>query len=121
MDRCDDGGEGHQLCRHGIQRTRLSRDHRIAVSRRACGGAANDAPRNLCCSGPPHSRRADPAAGGAVVMQTLHIILKDLNRLRWLLLLWVGILIVRVTFWSLDISVGDGLAYAFLVGQSIIV
>lgn len=53
--------------------------------------------------------------------QTLHIIGKDLNRLRWLLLVWVGIIAARVALWSLDVSAGSGLAYAFLVGQSIIV
>jgi len=56
-----------------------------------------------------------------MMTETLHIISKDLNRLRWLLLLWIGILVVRVTFWSLDISEGDGPAYALLVGQSIII
>jgi ABC-type transport system involved in multi-copper enzyme maturation permease subunit len=55
------------------------------------------------------------------VTQALHIIAKDLSRLRWLLLLWIVILAVRVGLWSLDVSVGDGVAYAFLVGQSIVV
>ena len=52
-------------------------------------------------------------------MQTLHIVGKDLRRLRWLLPVWIAILVARVTLWSLDVSQGS--SYALLVGQSIIV
>jgi ABC-type transport system involved in multi-copper enzyme maturation permease subunit len=52
-------------------------------------------------------------------MQTLHIVGKDLRRLRWLLPVWIAILVARVTLWSLDVS--QGRSSALLVGQSIIV
>src|SRR4051812_26343388 len=116
MDRHDHGGTRRPFCRCCLQPAGFRCDHSVAIPRRACGSPADDAARDLRRPGPAQPRR--PGPGGAVVSETLHILRKDLTRLRWLLLVWVAVLIARVAFWSLGTSTHSGFAYAVVVSQS---
>ena len=50
--------------------------------------------------------------------QTLHILRKDLKRLRWLVLIWAVVLLVRVGFWSTGTNPTESLAYSFVVNEA---
>jgi len=52
------------------------------------------------------------------VTETLHIVRKDLKQLRWLLLLWIALLIARVAAWSLGLAPRGGQEYEFLLQRS---
>lgn len=50
--------------------------------------------------------------------ETLHIVRKDLKHLRWLLLVWLALLIARVGFWSLGVTPSSDQGYGFLLQRS---
>ena len=50
--------------------------------------------------------------------EVLHIVRKDFKQLRWLLLMWVLLLVARVPAWSLGLSPGNDPGYSFLLQRS---
>jgi hypothetical protein len=52
------------------------------------------------------------------VTEALHIVRKDVKHLRWLLLVWVALLIGRVAFWSLGVSPISDQGYWVLLQRS---
>jgi hypothetical protein len=53
-----------------------------------------------------------------MMTEALHIVRKDLKQLRWLLLVWIVLLVARVPAWSLGLAPSSEPGYAFLLQRS---
>jgi hypothetical protein len=53
-----------------------------------------------------------------MMAEALHIIRKDVRQLRWLLLVWVVLLVARVAAWSFGLAPSTEPTYAFLLQRS---
>jgi hypothetical protein len=52
------------------------------------------------------------------VTKALHIVRKDLTYLRWLLLVWIALLVARVAAWSIGLAPSSEPTYSFLLQRS---